>query len=233
MYRRIRLLGLICLILSMLPLAVAQDKKDLDKDKKNDAKDEKLVKAVEITGTVTQLGEDKSITVKVTHKYMEPNASAFQNQQNLARRQLDIIRNPNPNERARQLYQLQIDIANNQRNLYTAKEKHQDVHFLPADSLILRSAQPPLAFDDKGNPRKYTKAELDELKGADPKLPGYKSEWDQLRTGQIVTVTGARKKDAADKPKVKDLDRDMEKKLLDSDKPIAMMIVIQAEPVQR
>jgi predicted secreted protein len=219
-------------LLLLTALAIAQEKKDLDKEKK-EVKKEELVKLGEVTGTITQLGEDKSITVKVTARYLEPNTAALQNQANLARRQIEILRNPNPVERQRQLVQLQIDIANNQRNLYTPKEVSKDVQFQAADSLKIRCKEPPLAFDDKGNPRKRTKKELDELKG-EGNLPGYQSDWDQLRTGQLVAVTVAQKKEAAARgqPK-KDLDRDLERKLLDADKPYATMIVILSEPVQK
>jgi hypothetical protein len=49
-----------------------------------------------------------------------------------------------------------------------------------------------------------------------------------------VAVTVAQKKEAAARgqPK-KDLDRDLERKLLDADKPYATMIVILSEPVQK
>jgi hypothetical protein len=206
--------------------AAAQEKKDLDKDQK-DKKDE-LVKLGEVTGMLTGLGEDRTVTVKVTYRYMEPNASAFQNQANLARRQFDIMRNPNPFERQRQMAQLQVDIANNQRNLYTAKEVSKDVAFRPADGMKIRTNDPPLAFDDKGNPRKYTEKELKEMKG-EGNLPGYQTDWDQLRTGQYVTITAARKKEAVGATKSKELDKEkeLEKKLLDnSEKPLATMIVI-------
>lgn len=212
--------------------AAAQDKKDLDKkvEKKDEKKDDKVVKAGDFTGTIITLGENKELTVKVTLKYMEPNASAFQNHQNYMRRAVEISRNQNPFERQRQMAQLQIDIANNQRNMYTAKEVHKDIPLQPSENLVIRAMHPPLAFDDKGNPRKYTDKELKEMKG-EGNLPGYKADWDQLRTGQIVSVSYGRKKDAPGVQKGKDLDKDreLERKLLESDKPIAMMIVIVAE----
>lgn len=226
--------GLALLIGLTLPLAAADDakdkKKDLDKEKPKEA--EKLVPLGQYTGVLTSIGgSDKLLTVKITIRYMEPNASAFQNQQNLIRRQAEVMRQPNPIERQRQLAQLAYDMAQNQRNLYTKKEVSKDVDVQVADGAKVRSINPPLAFDDKGNPRKYTQKELKELRG-DEKLPGYNSDLDALRTGQTVTLSLATKKDANPaRQKGKDLDKDLEKKLLDDNRPYATMIVIVSEAI--
>ena len=53
---------------------------------------------------------------------------------------------------------------------------------------------PPVEYDEKGTTKKsYTKAELDELKGADKTLPGYTGEYDNLAKGQTVIVYLSRK----------------------------------------
>lgn len=226
MRRPLHWLGLAVLAVSLASLASAQEKKD-DKDKKEG---DKLVKVGDFSGSLTALGEGRTLTLKITHRYLEPNASAIQNQQNLVRRQYDIMRNPNPFDRQQQMAQLMRDVANNQRNLYTPKEVHKEVPLQSAENVQVRSKQPPLAFDDKGNPRKYTDKELKEMKG-EGNLPGYQSDWDQLRTGQLVTITVARKKDAAPAGgKGKDLDKDLEKKLLDTEKPYATLILIVGDP---
>lgn len=237
MSRHLRWAGLVLVIaFASTFTAAAQDKKDLDKkvEKKDDKKDDKYVKAGDFTGTIITLGDNKELTVKVTLKYTEPNPGAIQNHQNYMRRAVEISRNPNPIERNRQMAQLQIDIANNQRNMYTLKEVHKDIALQPSENLVIRANHPPLAFDDKGNPRKYTDKELKEMRG-EGNLPGYKADWDQLRTGQLVTVSYGRKKDAPAVQKGKDLDKDreLERKLLESDKPIAMMIVIVAEQANK
>src|SRR5580692_1107206 len=55
----------------------------------------------------------------------------------------------------------------------------------------VRTFDLPPNYDEKGNPKKYTKAELQKLKGDDPaekKLPGYKSDFSELKVGDYVQV---------------------------------------------
>jgi hypothetical protein len=60
------------------------------------------------------------------------------------------------------------------------------------DAAHVRSSAPPLAFDDKGNPKKYSPTELQALKGDDPaekKLVGYRAAFSDLKPGDQVTVS--------------------------------------------
>ncbi len=88
------------------------------------------------------------------------------------------------------------------------------VEFQLTEKAKVRTTLLPDAFDDKGNPKKYTAKELAELKGKDKTLPGYESAVENLRAGQTVQLTlvtvrppaGGKKKDddglkAADKTK--------------------------------
>jgi len=61
------------------------------------------------------------------------------------------------------------------------------------DDVKVRTKNPPVAYDDKGNKKKYTPKELKELKG-DSKLPGYTAGFEDLKTNQIVEITLVRKK---------------------------------------
>ena len=63
------------------------------------------------------------------------------------------------------------------------------------DDVKIRTENPPVAYDDKGNKKKYTEKELRELKG-DPKLrlPGYSAEFNDLKVNQVVEVSLVRKK---------------------------------------
>ena len=57
----------------------------------------------------------------------------------------------------------------------------------------VRTFDLPPNYDEKGNPKKYTKAELQKLKGDDPaekKLPGYKADFSDLRNGMIPPRCG-------------------------------------------
>ena len=47
----------------------------------------------------------------------------------------------------------------------------------------------PKVFDDEGKVKKYTEAELKELRGKKTNLPGYEGKVDDLKVGQTVKVT--------------------------------------------
>ena len=82
--------------------------------------------------------------------------------------------------------------------------KEMNVEFELADKVMVRIEKPPLAFDDKGKVKKYTKEELDEMKGENKKEFGYKAEIDVLKGGQILRLTMGRPKSApkTDPPQV-------------------------------
>ncbi len=61
---------------------------------------------------------------------------------------------------------------------YTIKKDYKDIDFHTSDDVKVRMMNPPTKFDDKGNPKEYTKAELKELKGKDADLPGYETTLD-------------------------------------------------------
>jgi hypothetical protein len=69
----------------------------------------------------------------------------------------------------------------------------QDVKVMTIDDVKVRTKNPPVAYDDKGNKKKYTAKELKELKG-DSKLPGYSAEFNDLKQNQVVEVSLVRKK---------------------------------------
>ena len=92
----------------------------------------------------------------------------------------------------------------------------------------VRLSDPPENFDEKGNVKRYTKAQLQKLKGDDPaekKLPGYKSDFSEVKVGDVIQVTvSVAKKAAAAKPAKKaakkDADADKDKDKDDkADKP--------------
>jgi hypothetical protein len=76
-------------------------------------------------------------------------------------------------------------IENNQLVL---KDVSEDVTLQFTEDVKIRMPEPPEAFDEKGNFKKYTPKELDELKGPDKTLPGYTASWENLRPGQIVEL---------------------------------------------
>ena len=76
---------------------------------------------------------------------------------------------------------------------------------------IIRTEIQPEQFDEKGKPKKFTKEELKELKG-DPKLPGYKAEFGDLKPGEVVKVVFAKPKEADKKKDDNDKKNDKDKK---------------------
>jgi hypothetical protein len=65
---------------------------------------------------------------------------------------------------------------------------HTDFALQAGDDVMLRTAGPPLKYSDKGLIQNYTRAELKNLKGDHPELPGFPSETARLKNGQLVLV---------------------------------------------
>lgn len=103
--------------------------------------------------------------------------------------------------------------------------KDEDITLVPTDDLKVRVLTPPVVFDDKGRPKRYSAKELKELKG-EGNLPGYTADLESLHPNQTVLLYLMRKKKPAKKEGA------LEKDGLDDDKPLVRMIVILAEPRQ-
>jgi hypothetical protein len=69
----------------------------------------------------------------------------------------------------------------------------QNLKIMTVDDVKVRTKYPPVAYDDKGNKKKYTAKELKELRG-DSKLEGYTAGFEDLKTNQYVKVSLVRKK---------------------------------------
>jgi hypothetical protein len=166
----------------------AAKKKDAGKDKQ-----EKLTWGMELIGKLTIDGNSqKDFTLHVTQKIMQPNYQAqqqyAQQQIQLAQHQVQMLRARTPQERSQaqqQYLQSLAQLAQTQRNLYQARDLNADVQLRFAEKVKVRLAQPPVAYDDKGNLKRYTPKELQELRGKSG-LPGYDGEFDSLRSGQVV-----------------------------------------------
>lgn len=111
-------------------------------------------------------------------------------------------RDPNGVVQARQLLaQAQVQAVQASARLYRTNTVRRDFEVQAIDDVQVRISRPRPQFDDKGElKRKFSKAELKELKG-DPKLPGYQAAFGDLSTEQVVRVTLVRKADAPARPK--------------------------------
>jgi hypothetical protein len=207
--------------------AFGEPMKEAAKDDKK-PEGEKLVSLGQVAGVLTSTGgSEAEYTIRVTLHVpqINPNAQVelLKRQQHLAQRQAEIMRNRNPVQRQQQMMQLLREAQQAPQNLITTKEVQQDVRAVPADDMKVRLLQPPPAYDDKGNLKKYTATELKELKGPD-NLPGYTGTLDDVKANQLVLVTLARKPvKAGDKPKEKDADKEKEK---DKDNALVIRMIV-------
>lgn len=120
-----------------------------------------------------------------------------QRMQQLAQQQFNANRERNLVTRAQQLQNYQRDVGNYQRDLANfqidlAKRQQNIYKTKPVDvrgteEATVRSISPPLEFDDKGFPKKFTKKELDARRDKTG-LPGFPVEFDSLKPGQLVEI---------------------------------------------
>lgn len=220
MRRAIFVLGLGAVTL-LVSSSAADDTKGTStrKEPPRKAAREKPLKTDSFSGKLIRVeGAQRSLAVRVTAKIPQENAGAAQNIANL-KLQLLTARDPGT------IRNISVEMAKNQANLVTYKDQNKDVELEVADDLKVRTLVEPIEYDDKGKPRRLTAKERAELKGPNPKLPGYEADFDSLKLNQTVTVYVPQKK-ASGKSKIKDLVFDNKEKLK------AVMIVIVKEPAK-
>lgn len=220
------LCGLGLLLAVLVVPSAAQDKKDAEKPEPKTKVEtrEKLVSAGEFTAKIMRVGgEQKQLTVQVTYLDIDP-GKVQANQNFLAQRQLDISRASDPQERLRRTVHLNAEMQRRQQEIY--KQVYKNVELQAADDLVVRQLLPPVEYDEKGKPRRLTEKEKRDLRGSNPKVPGYAADFDNLKQDQIVTITLVRKK-GAPQPRPKDKGKDF---LADEEKAQAKMIVILSDP---
>jgi hypothetical protein len=84
---------------------------------------------------------------------------------------------------------------------------HTHFHLQAGDEVLVRTAEAPPKFDDKGNLQQYTPEELKQLRGDRPELPGFPADWDNVKQGQVVLVYMTRRPPApqeGEKPDAKE-----------------------------
>ena len=89
----------------------------------------------------------------------------------------------------RAIVQFQVQLARAEANLFQVIPATQKVEFQAEENVKVRSKHLPEEFDEKGNIKHYTAAELVKLRGKDQDLPGYESSVENLKVGQVVQVT--------------------------------------------
>jgi hypothetical protein len=224
--------------------ASAQKAKDKMKEKEKDEplpkNTEKTIKAGTLVGRVAAIEEDKrrirlsvSYPVAVLDQGQVQAAANAQQQILQAQITLRMARDQNGIAQAlQQLAQAQAQLAQAQAQLYRVEVRTKDdVYIKPTDDVAVRTARPKEDFDDKGKIKKYTKAELKELRG-DGKLPGYKADYSDLAVDQYVQVTLIRKKGAPAPPPAKKgkKDADVLGDVIADTSQLASVILILRQP---
>ncbi len=154
--------------------------KDLETDK--DAAEKKVLRQTKVTAEVMAVVEDKkSLRLKLTIPYVKINEGQLNNYYNA---QMSLLRATN----AQGVVNAQNQMAQAAAQIYQVDKVYKEVEWTAADEFKVRAASPPPQFDDKGRPKRYTKKELQELRGND-KLPGFPAEFSDIHAGQIVQVT--------------------------------------------
>jgi hypothetical protein len=225
---------------------------DDDPPEKGKKKQEKFTWGQEIIGKLHVDGNSqKDFTLHISQKVREPDYGAIQQyaqqQQQLQQQQVRMAmarsiqdRQNAMNQYANTMNQLQ----QTQMRLYRVKDVNIDVQLRYAENMKVRLYQPPVDYDEKGNLKKYTNKELQELRGKE-NLPGYTAELDALRTGQTVKVFLSNKTPAvgkqgamamagggnAAKGKKKKTDDDDAVDDVGMDRPEAVMIMVLIDPM--
>ena len=184
-----------------------------------------------MAGKVVEVNETaKSLKVEVTIQYSKPNIGEIQamEQAKINYAQALAKRPPDVNG----ALNAERDMAYHSARTTSIEKKTQQVDVSSTDDVKVRLAEPPPAYDDKGNIKKRTDKELKELKGdpkdPDYKLPGYPAQWSDVRQGSYVKVTLVKKKETHPAgPKPKDADPDP----LGDNLPQASLIEILADPM--
>jgi hypothetical protein len=206
---------LLALVLAAPPDAAGQKK---PKEQAATAADYKFLENVkEIEGEITSLEPlTKQMTLKAGYAYLEPNPSYRPNNKanaqytrrvnQLGRDWQRALAIQNPLKRIQRLQQLSVQMQAVQLQApvgpspFRPAMAYKDVDADATEEVVVRRLTLPLEYDDKGNVKEYTKEEKKELRGKDPKVPGYAAKWEDVQVGQKVKLYLKSKK-ALDKAK--------------------------------
>jgi hypothetical protein len=189
-----RTFGLVALLsLGLVLPSTAADKNNKKDAPKNDlneatAADYKTL-GTTLVGKIDSVSADQSLMLRVEYEVAQPNPN-YKPPRNAAVRPINAR---TPQELARQLEQQAIQLQKQQadylKNAFKMVTEHKDYEFKSTDKVIIRLQDLPMEFDEKGFPKKYNADELKQLKGPDPKQPGYAADFDKLKAGQTVRLS--------------------------------------------
>ena len=134
---------------------------------------------------------DKIVTVQLTRPVLVQHPEHTYWEVIHQRRLLEAQLVRDPRTRQLRIEEALFSIAYHQSQKYRWHKENFNLSLLAADCKVRVERLPP-AVDDQGKPREYTARELADLKGPDPKLRGYHSEFRLLVSQQMVEVFIAR-----------------------------------------
>jgi hypothetical protein len=202
-----------------------------DLDKKDTGTSEKMLKAGLLQGKVLTVAESKkSLRLQITFNIPKLNQGALSGYLQAQQSLQQALLNTNPQQRLQQMLQAQQQMAQHQAQMYQPESITRDVELQTIEDVKVRMLTPPPQFDDKGHVKKYTAKELKELRGPDPKLPGYQAEFGDLHEGQIVQVHLVKKKGVPTAAPVRRGGKAVNVDALVQNLPQVAMIVVVADP---
>jgi hypothetical protein len=182
------------------------DKKDSENkdDEKKDKKDEKKKKPIEKMPAYGQVirtkilsvngASNRDFTIELQEvdpkKVLDYNTWKAQRTAQLAQQQFNASTQKDLNQRIQQLANYQRDLANFQ--VESAKRSTQLTSTKPLEvrgheDAKVRTLFLPVQFDDQGFPKKWTEKEKREFRG-ETQIPGYPSDFDQIKSGQFIDL---------------------------------------------
>jgi hypothetical protein len=193
-----RLLGSIGLaaVVVLLPLAKAQDSKK-GSDSSSSTTDSDTLKAGEYVGKlVAAPGSDGTFMLRLEHYEPKDAAAARQavNQLNAdVQRAQQLEQQVAINGTAQQLHDLNQTYGRIRKKLAQQGDLFnvvaQDIEFHAADNMVVRFLQPPVIYNDKGERKKLSPLDLQEMRGLNPNIPGFEAKLSDLQGNQIVRVS--------------------------------------------
>lgn len=179
------------------------EKKDEKKEEKKEEK-KKEKKPIEKMPAYSQMirtkilsvngASNRDFTIEMQEvdpkKVLDYNTWKAQRTSQLAQQQFNASTQKDVNQRVQQLANYQRDLANFQiesakrsTQIYTAKSVEVRGH----EDAKVRTLFLPVQFDDQGFPKKWTEKEKREFRG-DTQIPGYPSDFDQIKSGQVIDL---------------------------------------------
>jgi hypothetical protein len=151
------------------------------------------------SGRLIEVGSN-TLTVRVAVPSLEAKqvnaGNVLRIQSRIVTKQQQILAAKNPVARAqriRELAALQLDMQ--RQGGVKVRTDQMDFEVPMSDAVNVRLSELPTRYDHKGKIILPTAQEQKDLKGLDPKLPGYASSLDKLTPGQTVLVLVGKSKE--------------------------------------